>query len=257
MADILKNEDIKILNQGSIDLMVESYSNSTRTLQIRGLTREQAISADITTSSDRSLVTSIIDITDIPIFLTARTSVRGVKRGELYIKVSLRVDGTVVALLMAGYVAETHKTVYPDGDIEGSTDGAGLVRSITGTNPAAGAEISETVPTGARWKLKSIKATLVPDATVITRVPNLSITDGAIEIAKIYSGLGALATILQTPLWTTCGYNSTTVASAIVAGLPNDLILMAGYKINTNTSAIQAGDDWGAPQLLVEEWIEP
>ena len=35
-----------------------------------------------------------------------------------------------------------------------------------------------------------------------------------------------------------------------------DLILLAGHRIRTSTSSLQAGDDWGAPQLLVEEWLE-
>jgi hypothetical protein len=34
------------------------------------------------------------------------------------------------------------------------------------------------------------------------------------------------------------------------------LPLKAGWQIRTTTVNLQAGDNWGAPQLLVEEWLE-
>lgn len=257
MLSILNNNDVKILQQGSIDIMVESYSNATRTLQIRGMTKEQAISADITTSSDRSLVTTIIDVTDAPISLTARTSGRGVKRGELFVKISLRVDGVVVALLAEGYVAESHKIAWPGGDFEGSTDGRGLIRSVSGTDPAAGSEILETVPVGACWRLISANATIVTDATVIGRRPALIIDDGINAIYKISDGADITAG-LTAPVVFSQGFGAAVVSNGIhVIAFPQYILLQAGYRIKTVTSNLQAGDNYSAPQLLVEEWIQP
>jgi hypothetical protein len=136
MLDIIKNEEIKMVDEGGVDLLIESYSNSARIVQIRGLTAENVISHDHTTSGDRSLVSTVVPLTSIPVTLTARNAAVGVRRGECYVKVSLRVEGVVVALLMAGYVAETNQLAYPNGKIEGSLEGPGLIRSITGTNPA-------------------------------------------------------------------------------------------------------------------------
>lgn len=255
--DILKNEDVQILKQGSIDLLVESYSSVAAILQIRGMAKEQAILADIVTTTDRALQTTVIDITDTPIFLTARTSARAVKRGQLYIKVSMRVDGVVVALLMAGYVAETHKVTYPGGDFEGSTDGPGFLRSITGTNPAAGAEMLETVPTGAAWRVHSVGISFAADATVISRVSRLSIDDGATEIIRsnLLNPLVANITYaLQFSKESQVAVISQTGANANCA---LEIKLNAGYRIKTTTSLMQAGDNYGAPQLLVEEWIQP
>ena len=257
MPEILKNEDVKILQQGSIDLLVESYSNSARVLQIRGMGKEQAISADIVTSSDRSLVSSVIDITDTPIFLTARTSATGVKRGELYVKVFLRVDGVIVALLMAGYVYDTSKIAYPGGQLEGSTEGPGLIRSITGTDPAAGVEISETVPTGARWRFISMKVTLVTDATVDDRVPTLNLTDGTNELTRFPAPTAHTASITKIYTFSSIGDVTSVISEGIVASTGIDIILSAGFMIKTFTRGLKAGDNYGAPQLLVEEWIEP
>jgi len=48
-------------------------------------------------------------------------------------------------------------------------DGPGCLRSIVGTTPGAGAEISETVPTNARWEPIAFTARFVASATVANR----------------------------------------------------------------------------------------
>lgn len=256
MPNIIKNEDSKALQQGSIDLLVEHYSNSARTLQIRGLTENNLIIADMATSTDRSLVSTVIDITSIPIFLTARASVTGVKRGELYVKVFLRIDGVISALLFCGYVSDNEVPNYPNGKNEGSLEGPGLIRSITGTDPAAGVEISETVPTRVLWRLISARMVLVTDATVASRNRDINIDDGAnilIQISTITaqvasSNWGITFADLGTPINT----NSLGRSSSI----PAEVFVQAGWRIKSITSNLQAADDFQAPQLLVEEWIQ-
>lgn len=49
---------------------------------------------------------------------------------------------------------------------------------IVGANPAAGAEVSETVPAGETWCLLGVRVTLVTSATVATRQPILTLDDG-------------------------------------------------------------------------------
>src|SRR3990167_7266768 len=169
MLDSLNIETIKPLGEKAIELFIESYSNSARTVQVRGLTKNEIVSGDHTTSGDRSLATSVIAITEMPISLTVRTAETSVSRGECYVKVSLRVEGAIVALLFSGYVTDAGTPAYPNGKTESSVEGPGLIRSITGTNPAAGVLISETVPTGARWRLIYLHTDIVVDATVISR----------------------------------------------------------------------------------------
>jgi hypothetical protein len=47
-----------------------------------------------------------------------------------------------------------------------------------------------------------------------------------------------------------------TVGNNALVPIPPDIILSDGDRIRTQTTGIVAGDDWGAPQILVEEWIE-
>lgn len=257
MTDIIKNEDVKVLDEGSMDLLIEHYSNSARTLQIRGLTREATISADMTTSSDRSLVSTVIDIDSIPLFLTAKTSGTGVKRGELFVKIYLRVNGAIVALLMSGYVCDTSKFSYPGSNVENSTDGHGLIRSVTGTNPAAGAEISETVPTGARWRLIAVRFALANDATVANRNPRYIVDDGTNILIVPASTIQQTASAAYSYNVSSFGANVTPAYSSDFNIMLPEVIMNEGWRFRTNTIGIQAGDDYGAPQLLVEEWITP
>jgi hypothetical protein len=86
--------------------------------------------------------------------------------------------GGVTATLLQGPVSSLQRIAWPGSLLLSSLDVAGILRSITGTDPAAGAEISETVPTGARWRLRALAATLVTSATVANRTVSLRVDDG-------------------------------------------------------------------------------
>lgn len=135
-----------------------------------------------------------------------------------------------------------------------SAEGPGLLRSITGTTPAAGAEISETVPTGARWELHSFGAQLVTSGTVANRLPMFIVDDGTTAFFRrsATSNHAASATdqytFAPTPDSATANNNLQNVAS------PVGLRLASGYRIRTSTGSIQVGDQWSAVQYLVREW---
>ena len=257
MLDSINKESIKPLNEGSIDLFVESYSNAVRTVQVRGLTKNEVIIADHVTAGDRSLVAMSHPITYLPLSLTVRTAQTSVSRGECYVKVSLRVEGVVVALLFSGYVTDAGTQAYPGGKIESSVEGPGLIRSITGTDPAAGVEISETVPTGARWRLISLTTIFVADATVASRLAVLTPTDGANILLRSPGGSSITASQTVRISWGDFGARDSNTINGFLGAVGSLLYLMAGSVIATVTSSIQAGDNYGAPQMLVEEWIEP
>lgn len=240
-----------------VDLFVESYSNSARTLQIRGLTKTEQIIGDHKTNADRSKATSIIRLTEIPELLSVQALETGVKRGECYVKISLRINQVVAAILCAGYVTDAGSPNWPNGKIESSTEGPGLIRSITGTNPAAGVEISETVPPGAVWKPISLIATFVTSADVANRLPSIVLDDGTnIYFTQEVTGLQtASSTVLHE---IAVGLERLAVVSTNKQlGIPIGTKMAAGNRIRTLTANIVAADNWGVPQLLVEEWIQP
>lgn len=257
MLDLLNIEEIKPLGEKVIDLLIESYSNSARIVQIRGLTKNEIISGDHTTNGDRSLATQTFRITDIPISLAIRPASAGVKRGECYVRVSLRIEEAIIAVLCAGYVTDSGALVYPNGKIESSTEGPGLIRSITGTDPAAGVEISETVPVGAKWKLIGFKYIFSTDATVASRYVALKINDGINDMLAIGAGQAQTASQIVSYSHAVSLPIFSGAFAQYISPLGQNLFLKANWKIKIIAISITAGDNFAAPQLLVEEWIEP
>jgi hypothetical protein len=163
---------------------------------------------------------------------------------------------TVLQTLVQGYVSDTSRLSWPGSLNRWSTEGAGVLRSVTGTDPAAGVEISETVPTNARWRVHGFTAQLVTSAVVASRETALVFDDGANVFVRVPAGAGQTASL--TRLYSSfyaAQRNTLLIDTTINFPLPR-LDLQGGHRLRTITTAIDGGDNWGAPQMLVEEWIE-
>jgi hypothetical protein len=162
-----------------------------------------------------------------------------------------------VMTLAAGAVTARQRIAWPFGAIVNSLDGAGALRSITGTTPAAGAEISETVPTGARWELIAFMATLTCSGTVANRIPLLLLDDGTNVYARGIVNDTQTAGQVHSHGWAQ-GYSTMAGSSNAVTAnsLPVNNRLGSGHRIRTLVTTLQAGDQWSAVQYLVREWIE-
>jgi hypothetical protein len=130
-------------------------------------------------------------------------------------------------------------------------------RKQLGADPAAGGEVSITVPAGVRWALLSVSVALVQGATQ-TPQPILVIDDGTDVLFESFGSSAAQA------VSTTCRYTwapnfplsgqvgaTTNVHS--VAPLVPGLVLPAGYRIRTSTLGIGANSDYGVPALMIVE----
>jgi hypothetical protein len=185
------------------------------------------------------------------------------KIGQCFAVVSLVRGGAGAtidfATLGQGYVTNVRRLGGPGVSLQSGSpfDGAGVLRSFAGTNPAAGAEISETVPTGARWRFISLRATLGTDATVANRAPVLTFDDGATAYAGAAGNFNQAASLSFVYHFGAVGVNHVQTSVAAMVSTPGNLVLPAGHRIRTITGGIQVTDDWSAPQLLVEEWMEP
>ena len=158
--------------------------------------------------------------------------------------------------LTSGYVTENEWLIWPGGQQRDMLEGQVNLRSITGTNPAAGVNITETVPVGARWRLLSCRFVLVTDATVASRTVTLTIDDGVTVYFAASSTANQAASQTGDYTASATGFAGGTAANFFAIPLPPNLLLLAGHRINTTTQLFQAGDNYGAPQLAFEEWLE-
>lgn len=124
----------------------------------------------------------------------------------------------------------------------------------TGSDPAAGAEWSVTVPANTIWKVYAVRASLVTDATVASRQPAIIIDDGATTLYQVYSGLSCTASATFAISWAQLGASLGGVNTSLGAMAPFPLWLAAGYRIRSSTGSLQAGDNWGAPTVLYTTW---
>ena len=146
-------------------------------------------------------------------------------------------------------------------------EGAGRIRTVTGSNPAAGAQASDAVPTNAVWDLLTYSIVLVTDATSATRIVGAVVDDGvtANRRAVLYGNQGGhTASLTRTHLFAKGeddtgvnpgAFTDTDIVLASFRHLPVRQLL-GGYRIRTFSSGFQAGDDFAAPIFQVAEWLE-
>lgn len=212
-----------------------------------------------TLSADRSI--NVINL-DVPTgwlisMVTAPLPVIA-RRGEFFLAVIVRnnKDGTNIGILLQGYGTNTENVSYPLTNNEASISGRGHTDTIVGTDPAVGVEISETVPTNALWLLKSIHFDLVTDATAINRFPAIIFDDGTDEFARIPVPAAIIASLTTHINASQGGQKQNAVDNTISITLPVNMYLAQGYVISTDTTNLQAGDNYSAPVFTIEEWIE-
>lgn len=156
-----------------------------------------------------------------------------------------------------GYVTEEQSLAWPGSPIASSVEGGGYIRNIIGTNPAAGSEVSEVVPTGARWKLRAFGVGFTTSATVANRRPRLALglAGGPNVICPALFYISASSAVIyywaaNLPFTANLGPLSHSAPVSI------DVVLLAGEAITTSTENFQAGDDYGVTVYQVEEWLE-
>lgn len=226
------------------------------------LPRVQAFRHDLVPATNRTASTRTETLgegwlLDAHVVVSAGSS----SHGQCYAFVSI-VRGKTGAIeelstISSGYVTANQRLPVVMNSFAGMGDGAGALRSITGATPAAGANISEAVPTGARWELLGFRYQLVTSAVVGTRIVSLLFDDGVNNPFNC-SGPPQTQAASQTFIYFH-GQAQVSVSAATNANqsaLPVDNRLAAGFRIRTQTAAIDVGDQFSGVQYLVREWIE-
>jgi hypothetical protein len=162
----------------------------------------------------------------------------------------------VLQQLTAGYIADYRELTWPIGGTDPPRAGPGWIRYIVGTDPAAGSEISETVPTNAYWRLQTVAFSLSTSATAANRSVNLRIDNGTTTVAYVIPGQLQIASLNRIYSYGAGFPLAAPLASYLLQPLPYGLILAPGWRIQTETDLLQAGDNFCAPLMSVEEWIE-
>lgn len=219
-------------------------------------------SESLTPTTNRAATSTLI-VTDEGWLLGGQVFVSGAAplEGQTFVVVEL-VRGAVAAnavpvqVIASGYVTAKMPLTFP-GPVKSALDGQGVLRSIVGTVPGAGAEITETVPTGARWELKSLSLALITAVAVANRIPAITLDDGAsLFFASAIPGNETASATWSNQWGQGIGFSFSAAAFVGNAAIPVGVRLPAGGRIRTSTTNIQAADQYGAPRYEVLEWLE-
>jgi hypothetical protein len=215
-----------------------------------------------TPNTDRSVSLEAFDLGEgYLVGLAVHASAGTVRRGQCWVELGLlrglTAADSVRQVLGRDYVSTDDAWGWPGAPNKSSLHGPGAIRSITGTDPAAGVEISETVPTNARWKPLAVRFELVTDANAANRSMQLSFTDGSAVYQRTIDN--AAQTLSQTRRYNFAlgaHFLSAGAASGEFVNVLPEITMLGGHIFASVSTNLQAADNYGAPQFLVEEWLE-
>ena len=128
---------------------------------------------------------------------------------------------------------------------------------VTGTNPAANVECSDSVPAGKAWLLRAYFVQCVQGITQ-TPLPSLLINDSAGNTIHTIAGASAAQNASVTCDYTFADDVSTGAGGAATVGggpLPApDVLIPEGYTLATSTAGKGANTNFGAPRITVYEY---
>lgn len=193
--------------------------------------------------------------------VTVFASAGAPRMGETYVIVQLvRGAGAAAAVLgtiLGGSVTTTQALGFPGSPIMSSLEGEPFVRMVSGTQPAAGASFTETCPTGARWELQRLFASLTTSAAAGIRDVEFRVVQGGIHtvLCRSRDTQGPSSTINY--MWApNLPFFPNAAGTLLQQPFPDRTIVNGGDFFYVSTTAGAAGDQWTAPTYVVREWLE-
>jgi hypothetical protein len=163
---------------------------------------------------------------------------------------------TAIETLFQGYIDNNYNPTWPSYRAEHASEGKGNIRTIIGTDPAAGVNLSETVPTNARWRLLSLNLTMTTDATVANRNMRIFYDDGVTTFFATESLTLQTASQSRRYVIAAFGNGQAVTIDTIHLAAPPDIELLAGYRVRSSVANFQVEDNINEFAMLVEEWLD-
>lgn len=137
--------------------------------------------------------------------------------------------------------------------------GLGHSSKIVPPNPVPGAEISYTIPTGARFHILSVNFTLATDANVAVRYPSLQFLLNTYRIIQVaHNGISLAASLTYNfSYYPGASVYKDTNNNLITQRLSSQLYVSGKFQLTTTTANIQAADQYSNIYIWVAQWIEP
>lgn len=241
----------------AFDLEVLSRSGAAFPILVAGATREGTFTFRINPGATGLITTNIFRIPDVPVFLSVYTETASIWQGDQFVAVYLRSNSTRLLRLCSGYIETTAGIGWPNTQTIQSMPGRGSFYQVASANPAAGAELTMTVPDNELWIVKGLTVTLVTDSNTATRLVHFVFElHGGPGTFDIAAPATQLLSLTRTYTLLPVGAGPTTVSGDdILVPIPNEIIMTDNDILSTTTDNIQAGDDFGVARVAIEKFV--
>ena len=242
--------------ESRLQLRITSQSNQTNAVYVRCVTREGISEFRHAPANTGAASSENFSIADIPIFLCGNDTDSAYSQGQLYITVDLLIDGEVVYEFCAGMVYKQKGIAWPANNSEDARPGRGRVVMAVGSDPGAGVDVVITVPANRPWHFLGVHGTIINSATVATRRTYMQVTNtGGDVLFNLYSPDTTVASAEHEYYFFPWGNaNVEQIAEQHYISIPPTMFLPADAVITISMISKQAGDDFGAPIYLYEEF---
>ena len=233
-------------------------TNVAATCEIRGITKAGHFNGKFILNNDNAFHTETLNLPDIPIFIEVVTAAGTLEWGQILGRLVLRIDGTDFYDLCQGVLTSDHALAWPATNLYDQFAGHGQLAYSTGVNPAAGAEISNSVPTGYVWKIMAIRFALVTDANVANRRVHFQFWDNGDVAFEAISPVDQVASTTRN--YSLAPWPSSPVSSNdddIQITIPKDMLFVASEDFISSTVNLQVGDNFSAPHYRIEQFKYP
>lgn len=240
-----------------------SLANETVTVNYRQWNKDRTLTRGqftVSPGATRALAHADQALTEGFLLSVSCKATQAKTRGQTFVRIFLT-DTTLGLgqpgyMLMADYVTTAMAPSHPNGRVLAPSEGPGNIYLVLNAQPAKGADWFATVPTNARWRIRSINALLLASAAVANRQVDLAYTIGGSVVGhnsatvNITAAQSAAVSADPTPPETAI------VASDVHIAIAPELTLLAGSVIASETTGLDANDQWGAQSIAVEEWLD-
>lgn len=181
-------------------------------------------------------------------------------RGETFVTVGITRGGTaepaITQVLFSGYIEGVTMQSWPGGKVLSSVEGPGRLLKLVSPDPGAGVDITVTAPANVRWRVMAMGFTFTASATVTTRIVRVDVVvDGAV-VARIPANGSHTASQARRYSAAPVSAAAVDTSGALLIPIPENVFLQEGDTIGTSTANLQFDDDFDAPEVYVEEWLQ-
>lgn len=242
----------------TFSLRLEVQARAVTNVTVRGMTREGPFTFNIILDSVSTIQTFTYRIPDIPIMVSVEQTTLSLDQGRIYASVSLLVNGVYLQQLCSGLVYWSHGISYPSTFTPDSRPNGGEIRIISTANPAAGAQISQSVPSGETWKIKAVSFSLVNAAIAASRRVHIRFDYIGSGVLDFFSDIDQLTG--ETRKYTCAPVSPVSDSlddNDIIIPIPADIVLQPDCAITTTVTNMQATDDFGSAVIWAETFFTP